>query len=410
MPSRVLILEPSLIDETGHTAIALRRFVRSMAPANVTIAANRRFRGSIAGAHTLPTFSHTSADINRIRRHGHARAWMLGLAGARVRSSGARLASEERGIGAGAAGDPAILRPLFADEVDRAIRDASLTSADTIFVPSADSDLLLACTQAYSAALHDGPRMAVRIMYDDASWHREMLSLDKVLCDLRLMAARAHGLRVLAETDAMARHIEHVSGLGTVGVLRHPAPAICERVSGDPPPFRVFIPGQGRADQGIARLRSILEALERQADDASLKFEVLLTRAVAHELGRTAGLRIDITTVDTATEYAYRDAWSRTHIALFMHDERVFARRGSGLVVDAVAAGVPYAYPARTSLGELGRKDNGRPYMTDADAAVTLVAMAKEFGISSEAARAAQALLKSDDALLDILADRTRTV
>jgi hypothetical protein len=100
-------------------------------------------------------------------------------------------------------------------------------------------------------------------------------------------------------------------------------------------------------------------------------------------------------------EATYRAVWADADLGLLLHDPQIYARRGSGVVCDAVAAGVPFVCLEGASLVEWAVDGNGIAAAPRPDAiAAAIIEMAERLEAFRAGARRAAKRLAASAPLL----------
>jgi hypothetical protein len=358
---RVFLVEPALRDARGHHAYAALRFVERFGPGRTVVVAAADWSGgaAIGGAPVAPLFRTGPWEAGRIRRYGRPAAAAIG---ALERLAPARLfAAASRGSRGGAAAAPpaasadarttrSLLRPSLADVVAA----CGAGPEDALFLPSADAEQVRAAADLLADL--DGrpcPRLRIRLMYDDPGRHPTDLSVGTALAALSAAPRAADLVRLAVETAAFSAEAADPAGR-PADVLPHPPPERTPARSRDGDGRIVlYLPGAARADKGGGLAAAVLEALA-----ACWRGPDRLAVAAHGDASPPPPLEAAPLPRHLA-EDAYRRAWADADVALLLHDPAAYRRRGSGVVCDAVAAGVPFVCLEGTSLAEWTADGNG---------------------------------------------------
>jgi hypothetical protein len=368
---RVFLLEPSLRDRAGHHAFVATRFAELIGAQRTTIVAGADWKreASLGGAEVRPMFRVDSFAASRIRRYGRTAARLGGMLQrhsppllARLLRRGASPAAVGEGLRARADGSHA--RSLILPSLSVVLDAIGATRDDHAFVPSGDAEMLRAVIDLLEDRSPAAcPRIWFRLMYDDAGRHPTDLSIASVLTALTEIAGAEQRVRLSAETAAFAAAARNATGW-TVDVVPHPTPAITPartRAAADGQ-FVIHLAGQVRADKGAYRLDPVIRAI---AARWRLPDRPLLMAQAALEGAAPVSVQKLPRNLD---ERAYRALWANADLGLLLHDPLIYARRGSGVVCDAVVAGVPFVYLEGTTLAEWATDGNARAAAADPEA------------------------------------------
>jgi hypothetical protein len=369
MSRRVFILEPSLVDERGHHAFATSRFATLIGNRRCVIAANARWAGALTldGTPVQPLFEHDRSSVARLRRYGRNFSRVLSFADrsaapltAMIRAK--RLAHTDTAEITAAAADARQMPSVTATDLQRVLTALGVAvradgEGDLVFIPSADAESMLAVAELLATG-RNMPQFHLRLMYDDIGSHVTDPTWRSALAVLAAARGAVNArIQLLAETRAFARVIETLWP-DPVAVLPHPS--VFEPCRPNVPPaseFTLYIPGQIRADKG----RHLLSVLLRTLSDNHAKPPIRLLVHTEGINGDNIKSHRSVTVVclpSHATEADYSASWHQSHAALLLHDPRVYALRGSGVVCDAVASGRPFIHLAGASLSEWGSFGN----------------------------------------------------
>lgn len=125
-----------------------------------------------------------------------------------------------------------------------------------------------------------------------------------------------------------------------------------------PPPVRVVFVGESRVEKGAAVLPAIVRAVLAHRDGRDINFSVQTLAnieggepgiaAALAELDTLAGPRVEILRGELSSE-AFHHVLGRGHILLAPYDPAAYRMRSSGLIVQALAAGLAIVAPAANS-------------------------------------------------------------
>ena len=150
--------------------------------------------------------------------------------------------------------------------------------------------------------------------------------------------------------------------------------------------LRIGYLGQARCEKGFDRLAAILcqfETLHRQA--GAKRRDVPAISAIVHAAGSekmarvfeedAQGLRI-VELIDRTLdedEYRRREILERIDVLILPYDIDRYARKGSGIVQEAIANAIPFVCSAQTALVDFLTEKNGECARTDEEFASSLL-------------------------------------
>ena len=223
---------------------------------------------------------------------------------------------------------------------------------DRVFIPSADAELVLA-TAEQLCSRPDPPYFHLRLMYDDIGCHRTDATWRSALQVLRDAPNAIRRVHFLTETRAFARAIEEIWP-EPVALLPHPSDLPATPVPDFAGTFVVYLAGQGRTDKGAHLVDAAARVLATKLGHNRLPVELRIQGGAKASYGR---VQIEpLPRQLSANDYALN--WKGTHAALLLHDQRVYAIRGSGVVCDAVASARPFIFLNGNSLSEWNVRGN----------------------------------------------------
>jgi hypothetical protein len=350
---RLFILEPALVDVRGHHAFAAVCFANLIKHFQTTIVAGRGWkRGTHLGEFPVaPVFRHNRQSVSRLRRYGRGVAQAMSIGGHVAEPLTAylkrrptnNLQTSQFSI---AAADARNMRSVIGRELANFLDDASISGDDEVFIPSADAEFVLAVAEQLHSRTNL-PRFHVRLMYDDIACHRTDPTWRSALHVLLGAPDAANRVCLLAETCAFAQAIEAIWS-HSVAVLPHPSDLPATPAPDLAGAFEVYLAGQSRADKGTPLVHAVAQALTTELDATGLAVRFRIQGGAKASYG---GVQIEpLSSHLSACDYAL--SWRRAHAALLLHDPRVYALRGSGVVSDAVASARPFIYIAGSSLVE----------------------------------------------------------
>ncbi len=354
MRGRTIIIEPNLINERGHHAFATSRFATLMGDTRPLIAAGKGWNGSqhLGGGDILRVFRHNRDTVSRSRRYGPTVTTAFSL-GAGAIMPIARFIRGRRGFHAPdaptltvAGADASKLRSIIAPELGELLSTLEPEPGDTVFLPSADAELLIATAEQFEA--HRGPaRFVVRLMYDDVGCHPSDPTWRSALKRLQESPGAIENVDLLAETPAFARAIREIWPK-PVELLPHPTDLPAQQSPAVNGRFILYMAGHARSDKGARLLNATAQALAAKlnAHDPDV-----VLRVQGHPSSRAGKVQIEALPLHLdPDEYVW--SWKQAHAALLLHDPAVYAIRGSGVVCDAISSSRPFVFLSGSSLSD----------------------------------------------------------
>ena len=411
--TRVFLVDPSARDFRGHFRKQLAAFAAMLAPEERYAVVNRHWSGgaTIGGASVVPWFRWALVDLPGVSPRGRAlrsrdatrrRLRSLGVSkefanplaycAKQLVWSGASL-----GATASALCRPWRLRPdlhghrqsIYRSELRRLVKEFRWGPGDHVVMPTTDQQLLLAALSVCAGTAADElPRFHLRFLCDDScniSGHPSPMSFADMLGWLRAESLLNRRVFLYAETARLADWIEAIAGvrpaLAPYPVFTEPRPAPAPRRRS----LRIGYLGQARCEKGFDRLAAILrrfEALHGQA--AAKRHDVPAISALVHAAGSermarifeesAQDLRIELELIDrTVDEDEYEQILQRIDVLVLPYNVDRYARKGSGIVQEALANAIPFVCSAETALVDFLIEKNGESARTDEEFASALL-------------------------------------
>jgi len=217
---------------------------------------------------------------------------------------------------------------------------------DHLFVPSADAELILAIAEILERN-SKVPKIHLRLIYDDVGCHPSDPTWRSALKRLSEATSAHENVVLLAETRAFATAMQEIWHR-PVDLLPHPSELSFSPAPTETNPFVVYVPGQVRSDKGLNFVEAVVKALSAKLETAE--------RCVRLRLQGESVAAATFVSIECLPSYLsaaeYRAIWQEAHMALLLHDPRIYRLRGSGVVCDAVAIGRPFVCLVGSSLGE----------------------------------------------------------
>lgn len=237
----------------------------------------------------------------------------------------------------------------------------------------------------------------------------------RMLGDLKRRSAK---LQLYTEFAANVRHVLKYYDNNAFDLSRFPTlwPSQVEADPnrGSPGPFTVGVFGPPRRDKGKYRLAPILAEFLSKARtmrapsgikvliqndnrlDRALRLRASLVAKLRTDVGKVSFLPAEMSNADFISHMRQCD------VILLPYNRAAYERRGSGVIVDAVAHGVPAICQSGTAMCELIESGNGMAASNDREFAAGLLALARNPEPYRTAAREAARLARDwwSDSLL----------
>lgn len=366
MPSRIIVVQPECKSRIGHPYAAIKSLEKAIAPARPVICIHRQASRSL--------------DLAEDRT---------------IRQFSGRIAGA-----VAAPGDAPVPTPGVR-ELATLVKDLAIGHKDHLVFLSATAETALAVVQVFQDREPEHwPHCHLRFIGDERRPDLE-ISAHRILSDIR---SRSQKLHLYAEFVANVRHILELYDDNPFEEARLPtlwpdqsAPR-CRQTRDEH--FTIGVFGPPRRDKGKYHLGPIFAELLAQADaaNAQIPFKMLVQndksvhRAFHLRVSLAAKLQREMGRVTFApAEMSNPDFVSymrRCDVVLLPYIRDTYVRRGSGIVVDAVAHGVPFVCTSGTAMCELLDAGNGLAASSDGEFAQCLLSIAADPDQYKAAARA----------------------
>jgi hypothetical protein len=355
--SALLIIERNLHSEFGHAPSQIRALARYAEADRIDIATWRKVT-------VLPPSARPETGSDRLNLHPV-------------------LNSSREALNAS---NPAALARTEAEALRDILRRAGAGAGDQVVIPSATQPELRA---ALVLAAPGGPRIVARILRlgdvgDLTEGERGALR----------DALHQGWIHLSCETEQLAQAVQAQFGLPAAADFVLP----CTVLPGDAAPvanrpggaFCVGLLGAPRGEKGSYRLPGIVRAIAAQSSANSaaprVKFVVQtslelrarsLTMAISLLRARLSSRSLGIETIwGGLSAQDYRKRLFSLDAVLLPYDLDRYATSGSGVILDAVNAGVPVIHTRGMAMQELMSAGNALAATTDADFAAAILRMA----------------------------------
>jgi hypothetical protein len=397
---RVLYLDPSLGRALGHHTPLARGFSTLLAPSQLVLAgaAGGMLEHVPQNANFVPAFHYRLADAFRVSRA--AKGWMgrgpvALVARAMMRSApSARLFESAAGPELSPAAFRRLLAGLHAEDTvapllaARAWRDVVCIAADPAMLSALHN-------RAAVFAGECAPQLHIVFMYPEADFLGASTE-PAYFALVRDMMTWPRPPRLYAE---LADHSRDIATKVGAPVFHQVLPYRAKSDVGIAPssPFTVAVLGAGRRDKAFDLLPAIVDAV--RARDPAILFRIQrpILSAVMWDCRRALAAQSSVTLLPASLdENAYSAELARASVVLLAYDAKRYARRGSGIFVDALMSARPIVCVADTALAH-ALSDNGLTGAGAEGLADAIVEARQRHTVMSEAALRAR-----DQAAADI--------
>ena len=243
--------------------------------------------------------------------------------------------------------------------------DLSLTSADHVLIPTTDWILFQVIMQWIAHHQHqDLPNFHFLVMYELADWMIGGYPYELVTNSLVQSGLLGKRIHVYTETTRHAHSLGHVLG---IDVDACPYPILSDSIARERAhsreTLRICLLGGGRRDKGFASLEEIIHSFLCLYDGKKrVEFIVQKPRdmdKLTTERDRLLKIKEVIMLDNQIGVEQYRNNIDTCDIMIFPYSHRTYYSRGSGIVCEAVAAGLPIVVTRDTALEERITHNNG---------------------------------------------------
>lgn len=260
----------------------------------------------------------------------------------------------------GSALPEAPVESLYLSDLEGLLARMNLARDDHLVFTSLDTQMGRSLLELIaSRGLADLPRMHLRLMYDDATHSDGGLDYQGLLERLRATGLIGPRLSLYSETETHARAIRKTFGI-PVGLAPFPAGGLPP--PDDPSNRRVVVSylGEARREKGFDMIEPAIRAFENRYPE--LADRVAWRIHAGGDTIEAAGLRDQLrakplrTGMDVKFQFgslspeAYERARCEADIVLALQDPRIYARRGSGVIQEAIAGGRPFIHRLGSAL------------------------------------------------------------
>jgi glycosyltransferase involved in cell wall biosynthesis len=384
----VILLDPSLGAAGGHHATVAANYRRLLSGRRVLLIGNRR------GDADVPLFPYRIEDAFRVSRYASVLAGPAPLA--RVISGVVNMVRRRRRTlpGQDARGGRAVsledyvglFRLLQArTALQRLWRDIEIGAMDDLVCLGADPALLCALWRERERLLGArAPRVYLLFMYpeEDFVGRRVEAAYWSVARDVAALAA---GL--FAELEL---HATELSGRLQRPVAAQITPVRLEGLGGSPAsPFIVVVLGAGRWDKAFDALPAIVEATRARDPSIAFRIQGPERRSGLESAARALAAAPNVILLpERLGDASYEQELQACSVALLAYDEKRYARRNSGFLVDALAAGRPIVCARAPAFAAAAAHGNGLLASSPEEFAEALVAVKARHQTVADAARA----------------------
>jgi len=231
-----------------------------------------------------------------------------------------------------------------------------------IFVPSTDWILFQSLMKIYSKA-ENKPNIHFLIMYEQGSWMTGGYPYNKIIGALKKNANDLQkNIFIYTETNKHAQNISRELGFIPPN-YSYPSFPVSDVSIDSGRHIYIGALGGGRKDKGYDMLPDIISKFNDLFDDnENVRF--LIQRARDEDnLGKATQILERIKNVilldNQLTQHQYYNNLLRCSIAIFPYNSNVYDTRGSGIINEAIANGIPIICNSETALSEAIICDNG---------------------------------------------------
>lgn len=240
------------------------------------------------------------------------------------------------------------------------LKRQKVCSVDHLFVPTTDWILLQALFLLKKEADFQScfPVLHILVMYENANWMTGGYPYKKLV---RVLKGFNTPINIYTETE---RHAERLSATTGIKVSSYPFPCFVEDkpIPDRPKEFNVCFLGGGRKDKGYQLIPGIIGKLQQAQLTQVIHFTVQTPRPEDGLGTELASLKRfdEVSVIDNRiSESAYREAMESCSILVFPYQQNIYHARGSAIVNEAVANGIPIVCTRNTSLEEMLAEGNG---------------------------------------------------
>ena len=235
-----------------------------------------------------------------------------------------------------------------------------VSSADHLFVPTADWIMLRAIHQLAKDAEFQNrfPVLHILVMYENANWMTGGYPYRRLV---RLLRDFDSPIYLYTETGRHAKRLSATLGLKVSG---YPFPCFAEEnvLSDNKKELNVCFLGGGRKDKGYQLIPGIVSLLGRSEPKQEIRFTIQSPRpedGLDEELEALKRHDNVLVMDNCISDSAFREAVVECSIMVFPYQQKIYHARGSAIVNEAVANGIPFVCTRNTSLEEMLAEGNG---------------------------------------------------
>lgn len=384
MTSRIIVLQPECKGRVGHHYAQIKSLENAIAPMKPLICVHR----------------HASETLDF--DEGRTFRWFSGRIAGSVASPS----------------DPSLVATPGSRELDGLLEHIDIGPEDHLVFLSACAETVLALLQVLAArGMEHWPQCYLRFLGDERRPNLETIAHQK-LGDLTRRSPKLH---LYSEFAANVAHVASCYDKNKIHLSRLPTMWPDQAgLTGDHRrngQFTIGVFGTPRRDKGKYRLAPIFAELLAQTvtKEARFEFSALVQkdsrryRALRLRASFASKLRSDMGRVSfLPAEMSSEDFIShirRCDVVLLPYNRAAYERRGSGVMVDAVAHGVPVICQSGTAMCELIESGNGLAASNVREYAACLLTMAQDLDQYRTAADKAARIARSwsTDSLLTAL-------
>ncbi|HKK16248.1 MAG TPA: glycosyltransferase [Gammaproteobacteria bacterium] len=262
-----------------------------------------------------------------------------------------------------------------AGSIRNLLDENNIVKSDHVFIPTCDWIMLQSLARLVKKNEFP-PSLHLLFMYERANWMTAGYPYSRLLALLKELLAKRGNIYIYTETERHAANLENELGFRPASFPFPALPFDTKRQSGSQyGNIHIGALGGGRKDKGYQLLPGIIKKFNETCPDHA-KSRFLIQRARQEDRINAVTKELElIDNVQLLDNQLGRDEYSismmKCDIALFPYSD-VYKVRGSGIVNEAVANGIPLVCSADTALSEAITYENGLTALTIEDYAQSI--------------------------------------
>ncbi|MGV1869922.1 hypothetical protein [Agrobacterium rosae] len=376
---RMLVLEPNLVENSGHHYTQIEALSRLCPEFEVLFVAGQDYNGFLGGC--AGRADRRTAKLHRLRSKSKTERFPKRFL-YKLRALSYKFLGES----------PAT---AYGEVLLRACKQQTLGSNDVIVVPSADIDALESVFWLSSILKSQCPKICLRFLTGDLGEADEAIRR-KRLNDIGLCSDE-RAIILFTETHEMARYLSSNYEIAIEGGFYlpcniDPSSYIKTNLSENDTQTsncRVGVFGLPKKRKGSYRLANIISAVAAQLPAeflSSIEFVIQGSSEDFSSSGAYGGLEAFtpakgnvkvIRAGERLSPQEFRDLFASVDIILLPYDVSAYGIQGSGLIQDAVSAFKPIIHTKNMAMSDLLNWNNALSSTTDGEFAQSLIYMLK---------------------------------